>query len=180
MLAFSLTKISYLLTHISWVDVVTLLFIAWGLFVGIRKGLEVEFPKFIELAVANIFTLHYYKSLGLQISERLSIPLVPVNIAIFVLTVLGSIMATKFFFKLLGTMVTIKFSDVVAKFGGALFAVSRCLIFLSLFSYFIQLLPFKFLTSAYSAEQSWAGPFLWTASENFYRIWIRYFPLPQL
>ena len=176
-LAFTHLQMMTLFARIGWVDVVALVLILWGLAAGIKRGLEVELPLFLEIAIATYVTFHYYQVVGDILHAKLSAPEAPADLLSFLGIAVASVLALKLFFKLLGTIVTFKFMDAISRAGGAAVGAVRQILAFSLFSAFLLLLPLGFFQRSYSADRSWSGPFFAQTSGKFYRFADYYMPL---
>lgn len=165
------------LAKIGWVDVVALILILWGMGNGIRKGLEVELPKFIEVSVATLIILHYYRVLGGIFQNQLSAPRYPAEIVSFFLIALSCFVTLRLLAKIAGAVITVKYVSPVSRAGGALAGTLRFILFFSLLSYFLVMIPLNFFANSYSFERSWSGPFFVETSEKFYRLVTYYIPV---
>ncbi len=175
-LTFTHLQMMTLFAKIGWVDVVALVLVLWGLAAGIKRGLEVELPLFLEIAIATYVTLHYYQVVGDILHVKLSAPKAPADLLSFIGIAVASVLALKLFLKLLGTIVTFKFMDAISRTGGAAVGVMRLILSFSLFSAFLLLLPLGFFQRSYSTDRSWSGPFFAQTSEKFYRFADYYLP----
>ncbi|GEM_PF-1630926 len=169
-------KLLTVLAKIGWVDVVALLLIFWGLVAGIKRGLEVELPKFLEIAVSTVITFHYYEFVGSRLHTSLSAPESPAQFFSFLGIAVVSVLALRLFFKILGTLVSLKFMTGISRVGGALTGALRWILTFSLLSYFILMLPLNSIKNSFTAERSWSGPFFAQTSQKFYRLATYYAP----
>lgn len=176
-LTFTYLQMMTLFARIGWVDVVALILIFWGMVVGIKRGLEIELPLFLEIAISNFVTFHYYRVLGGILCAKLSAPEGPAYFFSFLGIAIGSVLALRLFFKVLGTLVSLKFMNAISRTGGAAVGALRFIFIFSLLSYFLLLLPLGFFQNSYTAERSWSGPFFAQTSEKFYRFTAYYLPL---
>ena len=178
MLNFSFTdlQLAELVTKIGWVDVVAFILVLWGLIVGVKRGLEVELPTFLEVAVATVITLHYYQLVGALLQENLAVPRYPADLLSFFGIALSSIIVVKLFVKILGAVVTFKFMSGVSRIGGAILGMLRLILGFSLLSCFLLMIPLDFFTNSFSAERSLLGPFFAQTSEKFHRFTTYYIP----
>ncbi len=175
-LAFTYLQMMTLFAKIGWVDVAALILIFWGVVAGVKRGLEVELPLFMEIAIANFITFHYYQVLGDILRVKLSAPEGPADLFSFLGIAVGSVLVLRLFFKLLGTIVSLKFMNAISRSGGAAAGALRFILAFSLLSYFLLLLPLGFFQNSYTAERSWSGPFFAQTSEKFYHFVTYYLP----
>lgn len=169
-------KLISILAKIGWVDVVAVILILWGLVAGIKRGLEIELPRFLEIVVATIVTFHYYESVGAILHTHLSAPQSAAKLFSFLGIALICVLVMKLFFKITGTLVSLKFMAAISRVGGGLIGILRFILTLSLLSYFLLMLPLDFFRSSFTFERSWSGPFFAQTSEKFYRFTTYYVP----
>ncbi|HNV86158.1 MAG TPA: CvpA family protein [Candidatus Omnitrophota bacterium] len=163
-------------SKLGWIDVVSILLILWGLGRGLAKGLEEEFPRLVSVVFATIVTLHYYEAFARLITFENPLVQYAVKLISFILTAFLSIILTRFFFSILGSIATIKFNGVISKLGGAIVGPVRLMLFFSLVVFFLMLTPLAFFKQALGFERSVSGGLLLQASEKMHEVFLKFLP----
>lgn len=160
----------------SWIDLVALVLMIWGILVGLKRGMEVEFSKLVGIAASTLLTLHFYEPLASRFHLRLAIwdsvsKLVTFAVMAFIITIF-----VKFVFLVLSKVVTLKFSPLLSHVGGAVVAVLRLFLVFSLLTYFLMLTPFGFLRQSLGYDRSVTGPFFLASSDAIHTAGAKYLP----
>lgn len=169
-------KTMALFAKIGWVDIVGLILFFWGILTGIRRGLELELPMFLEITLNTLVTLHFYQAVGGFLEVKFAVPEWPAELLSFMVLALVCGFFLRLFFNVLGTFVSIQFMAVVSRLGGGVAGCLRLMLFFSLVSYFLLMLPLDFFKNSFGTDRSWSGPFFAQASEKFYRLGTYYLP----
>jgi uncharacterized membrane protein required for colicin V production len=146
-------------THMGWFDVMTLIMFLVGLAFGLRKGLAKVLQLIIVVMVAEAVTLQYSQSVTDFIHAQIPIPHTGLHVVIFLFLALGVITVGYFSFAVLSLIATIQFKTGLSRTGGFLLGGILTLIFWSLISSLLILIPMPFVQEVFE-EGSITGSLL--------------------
>lgn len=157
-----------ILLNSNWIDAILLVLTLRTIFIGIKRGLMVEFFKFLAILFATFLTLHFYVQLGLFFHEMVSLPkAVQESVAFLVLW--G---AVSLIFKFIGEgwnlIHKVEELSFFAKISGGVLAAFRGTLIGGLILFFLVLTGNKFLVK--SARQSFVGFYLQELSPRLYNV----------
>jgi len=173
---FSQNEFSQIFAGIGWVDIIAMVLILWGVITGSKRGLEKELVSLLEIVVATILSLRFYKSVPGFLASENSIVTYVTELLCFLGFVAVSIILIKLLFKLIGAVATITFISPLSRVGGALTGGIKSALIFGLISFFILMLPFQFLERAYGYGKSTSGQFFTNLSANFTKLTLSYRP----
>ena len=159
-----------------WLDIVLLLAFAIGVFMGLQKGLARVFPHTVEILSTQLVTLEYSKFLADFFQPKLPIPGVILHPAVFILLAAACILINRILAQMLAAVVTVDFKSPVNNAGGALVSGFNLVLYLSLISALLILIPVPFIQNTFQG-QSLSGPFLAGLSQQVHDFFARWLPL---
>jgi len=166
-----------LISKASWVDLVALVLIVWGILVGLKRGFEVEGPKLIGILVSTGLTLHFYEFLAGRLQVKVAVWDSLSKLVTFAVMAIVTAITMKFVFQVLSAVVSLKFTPLISHVGGAVAAVLRLALLFSLFTYFLLLTPLAFLRPALGYDRSVVGNFFLTASVEVHSVFAKHLPV---
>ena len=146
----------YFLSHFGWVDWLLTAFILIGLVLGLKHGVSVEFPRLLETLVSLYVTVEYYSFFAEWLSRETPWP--EAYARVFTFAVLGflSWLSLRLLFEIMGKLIRLEVAAPFQMIGGVLAGGLRYLLFFSMISYLLVLLPLDFIHRSYQV-QSWSG-----------------------
>ncbi len=139
----------------NWVDVIVLVFLLRGAYVGRRDGLSVELVKLATVFVTYYCAIKYYARCALWITVHSRVPMSWATVICFLGIAVLSLVTVWIFFKLLGKVVTLQFESRISTGGGLLIGTTRALVVSSLFLFSIFFVPDAFVKKQVYANSWW-------------------------
>ena len=162
-------------TKTGWIDIIFLLAVIVGIFVGLRSGLSKVLPRFFAVVTAQVVAVEYAESLAKFLNTRTLIPVLGLHIVMFALLSVGSIFLVGFLLRLAALAVTIDFKPPFNNVGGALVSAFQFVLLLGLIASFLALFPLPFIQETFSGR-SFSGASLAQSSEKVHHFFVRELP----
>ena len=153
--------------NINTLDVIMIIPLAWGIFMGFKKGLIIELASLIALLAGIYIAVHFSFFTSSILSEYIDISPGLLPIVSFILTFVIVVLGVHFIGKIVEKLVKLVALGFFNRLGGAVFSMLKYAIFLSI----LILLMNKFMPSLVSdkdKEDSYLyepvekiAPFLW-------------------
>ena len=166
------------LPQTNWVDIIVVIFLIRGGYIGLDQGFSVELFKTLGAIGATVITLLYYNGLGEwlashsflspQIANFLSF-LVLVFMLLFVFRVIRLLMFKISHFQLFYGL---------EKWGGFTLGLARSIVFASLFLFVLTLLPGQYIKESVE-EKSFSGPYLKGVAPKVLNFIVMFEPKPE-
>ncbi len=147
---------NYFFSHFGWVDWTLTAFIFLGVLLGLRNGLSKEIPRLIESLISLYVTLEYYSFFATWIARETPWPESYARIFTFLLAWLATTLVLRLLFEILGKLTHLEVASPFQWVGGFFVGGVRYLLFFSMFSYFLVLIPVDWIQQSYRV-QSWSG-----------------------
>lgn len=163
------------LTRIQWLDIVFVIALALGVFLGLKRGLSKVIPRFLEVVVAQIIAVEYFEYAAELLAKWIPIPAWIIQMLVFSGLAIGLIVLTRFLFQILSLVATIEFKPLVSNVVGALLGGLQFVLLLSLISSFLLLIPAPYLQETYSTR-SLSGSYLAKASKQVNQVFTHWLP----
>lgn len=161
--------------YMGWIDYVFVIAFAVGVFLGMSIGLGKMLRRVIEVLVAQVVTFQYYQVLAQAVHVRIPIPIPLLEIFMFALLAVGSILATLFLFRVLSTIAVIEARPFFRNIGGGVVGGVYFVFLLGLLASFLLLFPFMWIEDSLY-RQSLTGPFLAQLSNQVHEWVVTYIP----
>ena len=139
----------------NWVDVIVLIVLLRGAYVGRRDGLSVELVKLGTVFITYYCAIKYYTWLAEWISHHSRLPMDWATVIAFLSIAVESLVAVWIFFKLLGKIVTLQFESRISTGGGTVVGLFRALLVSSLLLFGLFFIPDKFVRKQVYANAWW-------------------------
>ncbi|MFH1045528.1 MAG: CvpA family protein [Candidatus Omnitrophota bacterium] len=143
------------LPAINWVDIVVLIFLARGGYIGLERGFSIELFKSAATVGACVVSTIYYNRLGEWFDAHSFLSLQIAQFLAFFTLFFTLLLIFKIVRELLFKVMQLGFALALEKWGGLIFGLTRSLIFASLFLFSLTLLPVDYLKK--SVEGSYCG-----------------------
>ena len=148
---------SSFLFEANWVDVIVLIFLVRGAYIGLNQGFSVELFKTLGAIATAVLTLLCYGRVGEWLSSHSVLSLQIANffsfsVLIFVLLFVFTIVRT-----LLFKVLHLQLFYGLERSGGFILGLIRSTVFVSLFLFVLTLLPFQYLKESVEVK-SFFGP----------------------
>ena len=159
-----------------WLDIVLLCAFIFGVFLGLRRGLAKTFPGFFEVMIAQTLSIEYSQAIAQFLNTGFkSIPVEILNIVVFAVLAVGSIVILRFLFRLLALVASVDFKSPLNNVGAAIVGGLQFMLLLGLVSYFLTLFPIPFLQETFNGR-SISGPYLVASNQYVHQFLIKWFP----
>ena len=161
--------------NMGWMDIVFLLTFAFGVFLGLQKGLSKVFPVFFEVVTAQTVSIEYSKTLAEFLYVRIPIPVEFLHIGVFAVLAIACIILVRLLFQLLLLFASVDFKSPVNNAGGAILSGVAWFLYLSLISSFLVLFQIPFIQETFTGR-SISGPYLVKSSQRVHDFFVKFFP----
>jgi membrane protein required for colicin V production len=147
------------LPETNWVDVLVVIFLIRGGYIGLDRGFSVELFKVLAAITTCVLTLCYYTNLGEWLTSHSFLSLPVANVVSF-LGIFCALLITfravrLFLFKIL----RLELFYGLERWGGFILGLSRSIVFASLFLFVLALLPAPYIKESVELN-SFSGPYL--------------------
>jgi len=147
-----------LIKQLNWVDLFFLILLMRIIYIGIKKGLVVEFFKTLGVILSLFLSLHYYTRLGDFIHAKSSLPLEFADFVSFVFLVmigylLFLILRTAFLL-----LIKVEPVNLINRWGGAILGILRGILTVSLLISVLCLSTIKYFEE--SSKKSFSSNYL--------------------
>ncbi len=146
---------------INTLDIIMLIPLAWGLFMGFKKGLIIELASLIALIAGIYIAVHFSFLTASYISQYVDISEAYLPVISFILTFILVVLAVHFVGKIVEKLVKMVALGFFNRLGGALFSMFKYAVFVSV----ILLLVNKFMPGIVS-EKDKQGSYLYEPVEE--------------
>lgn len=160
---------------LNWVDILIIILMLWGAYIGFRKGLVFEIFKSTGIVTAIVVSLYNCCRLGRYISDHSFVTLYYASI----FSVIVLLIAIVFIFKLIRLvaerLVKIEFRPLLEGFGGLILGLARGGVLASIILVCLAWLPARSIEDAID-QKSYLGPWLVEVSPAIYDGVMRFHP----
>lgn len=143
----------------NWVDIIVVIFLIRGGYIGYNLGFSVELFKLLGVVVATVLSLIFYAQIGEWFSSHSFLSIQVANFISFLALFFALILVFKIIRILLFRILHLELFGGLEKWGGFSLGLFRSLIFASLFVFALTLLPVTYLKESVE-EKSFSGAFL--------------------
>lgn len=147
------------LPETNWVDIIVVIFVIRGAYIGLTRGFSIELFKFLGTIGAAVLSLLYYERLGTWLSAHTNLSPVVANSLSFV--VLISLLL--FIFTIVRTLsFKVLHVELIAgweSWAGFILGIIRSLILVSLFLHLLLFIPVEYIKESVE-KTSFSGPYL--------------------
>ncbi len=149
-------NLSYL-PRINWIDIIVVISLFRGGYIGLVRGFSVELFKLIGMVATAILTVLYYESLSLFLASHSFLPLEAANVVSVVFLFASLLLIFKLVRVLLFRVLHLELFGSLEKWGGCVLGFLRGFVFASLLLFVITLLPIEYAQKSID-EKSFLGP----------------------
>ncbi len=139
------------------IDIIFIVCMTLGLFIGARRGLAVMISKVIALIGSVLISLRFYVVSAAWISKNTFLPTKTAEVSMLVILYLLSWALLNLVLKIIHKFMEVNFSNGISRFGGFLLGGAWFYFFLSFVMYVLLLFQAPFLQFAW-VEQSFVAP----------------------
>jgi uncharacterized membrane protein required for colicin V production len=133
-------------TRLNWVDILIVILMVRISYVAFQDGLSHEIFPLITSVMVIVFSLHYYRTIGLAISRNLfNMPREITDFLAFLALAVVFGLIARLLKALLDKVVKVQWHPLLEKFGGLIFGVFRAAITTSLVLIILALAPLPYL-----------------------------------
>ncbi|OGW86190.1 MAG: hypothetical protein A3C35_07840 [Omnitrophica bacterium RIFCSPHIGHO2_02_FULL_46_11] len=167
---------SGLWAKMGWIDIVFLIILAVGIFIGARRGLAKVLSGLCSVLIAQIVAIEYGQAISNFLQLRIPIPIEVIQIVIFAALAVGSLVGVHFLFRILGIIASLEFKPPLNNIAGGLLGGLQLILLLGLISTFLTLFPIPFIQETFTGR-SVAGPYLSQSSTYVHDFFVRWIPI---
>lgn len=146
----------YFFSHFGWVDWILVIFIMIGIVIGLKSGASVELPRLLETALSLYVTFEYYSFFSDWLVRETPCPETYARVMTFALLGFLSWFLIRIVFEIIGKFMHLEIASPFKWIFGFFLGGLRYLLFFSLISYLLMLLPIDWIHRSYQV-QSWSG-----------------------
>lgn len=168
-----------ILKTINWLDVVVLILLGRGLFLGIRNGLTAELFRFIGTALSLTLAIHWYSQIAEILIANFGLPAWLSQFLCFLIIAHLVGVIFKYGVILLLKMLNIQFMPPLERPGGALVGLTRAIIVSGILILMLSLLPSDYMNESIY-DKSFSGAFLAKAMQRTYQSLTFWLPKERL
>jgi membrane protein required for colicin V production len=147
------------LPETNWVDIIVVIFLIRGGYIGYNLGFSVELFKLLGAVVATVLSLIYYADIGNWLTSHSFLSLQVANFISFLALFFSLLLVFKLVRTLLFRILHLELFGGLERWGGFTLGLGRSLIFASLFVFALTLLPVTYLKESVE-EKSLSGAYL--------------------
>jgi len=148
-----------LLPEANWVDIIVLIFLVRGAYIGLSRGLSVELFKLVGAILTVVLSLLWYDILGGWLAAHSFLPLQVANFISFIILLTILLILSKSLRVFLFTVLHLELFCGLEKWGGFVMGLVRSTVFASLFLFVLNLLPVGYFQESMN-EKSLFTPYL--------------------
>ena len=163
------------LPKINWVDVIVVIFLIRGSYIGLRQGFSVELFKIFGAIAAGTVSLLYYSELGRWIASHSFLSAQIADFLSFLILFFVLLLAVKIIRIFLFKILHLQLFYGLEKIGGVALGLGRSVIFVSLFLFGLNLLPVEYIQKSIE-EKSLSGPYVKKAAPEILNFIVRFKP----
>lgn len=147
------------LPETNWVDLIVVIFLIRGGYIGLNQGFSVELFKTLGALAATVLSLLYYGKIGEWLASHSFLSLQAANSTSFLALVFSLLIVFKIVRILLFKILHLELFGGLEKWGGFALGLARSVVFVSLFLFVLTLLPVKYFKESVE-EKSFSGAYL--------------------
>ena len=147
------------LPETNWVDIIVVIFLIRGGYIGYNLGFSVELFKLLGAVVATVLSLIYYADIGNWLTSHSFLSLQVANFISFLALFFSLLLVFKLVRTLLFRILHLELFGGLESWGGFTLGLARSVIFASLFLFALTLLPMQYIKESVE-EKSFSGPYL--------------------
>ena len=162
-------------SSMGWVDAILMIVFLLGIFFGIRKGLAHMLAGLMEIIIADVVVIEYTAVFTGLLTNRFHVPVDVLNIIMFAVLAVFTILILRITFKLLALIATVEFKQPFNHILGALVGGLQFMLFFALIAEFLMFFQIPFIQESFQ-QKSISGPYLIQACEQVHYIFERWIP----
>jgi len=147
------------LPQINWVDIIVVIFLIRGGYIGLSQGFSVELFKILGTVAACVLSFLYYAKAAAWLACHSFLSPQVVNPISFLVLFFSLLIAFKMGRILLFRILHLELFGSLERWGGLTLGLARSLIFASLFLFVLTLLPVKYFQESVE-EKSFSGSYI--------------------
>jgi membrane protein required for colicin V production len=143
----------------NWVDVIVVILLIRGGYIGFAQGFSVEFFKTLGAVTATVSALLFYEDLAAWLTSYAYLPLQISRFISFSALVISLLLVFKVVRILVIKILHLELLGKLERWAGVVLAMARSIIVASLLLFVLALLPVDYIKESV-AEKSFFGPYL--------------------
>ena len=164
-----------LLENFNWIDIVVLVLVVRGIYLGIRHGLTAELFNFIGILVSLVLAVQYYSQIADALIINFGLPIWLCQFLCFVIIAQLIRLIVKYCVILFLRVLNIQFVPHLERIGGGVVGLGRSIIISALLMLSLTLLSSGYMTGSIY-DKSFSGSFLIKVAERTYRSLVFWMP----
>ncbi|NQT95025.1 MAG: CvpA family protein [Candidatus Omnitrophica bacterium] len=156
------------LDKINWFDIVVLILVVRGVYLGAHKGLTAELFNFFGIVTSLILAIHWYSQVADVLIVNFDLPTWLSQFLCFVIIAQIIRVAFKYGLTLLLKLMNLQFMPQLERVGGGIIGFGRGIITSCILVLSLNFVPLHYISESVF-ERSFSGEFLIKASERTYK-----------
>ena len=156
-----------IITHFNWLDIVILLLVIRGIYLGVTHGLTSELFNFIGIVISLTLAIHWYSQVADVLIINFALPIWLSQLLCFFIIVQLTRLVFKYTIVLVLRILNVQFVPQLEKIGGGIIGFGRGVIIASVFILTISFFPSKYMQDSIH-DRSFTGRFLVKVAERTY------------
>ena len=166
------------LPETNWVDIIVIIFLIRGGYIGLTQGLSVELFKTLGAVGACVVTLLYYNRLGQYLSSHSFLSLQIAGFLAFLVLIFSLLFIFRTIRVLVCKVLNLQLFYGLEKWGGLGLGLARSIIFASLFLFVLALIPVQYIKESVEVK-SLSGPYLKQVAPKVLDFIVMFRPKPE-
>lgn len=147
------------LPALNWVDVIVIIFLIRGGYIGLSQGLGIELFKSLGAIGVAVLSLLYYDRFGQWLAAHSFLSLPKADLISFLVLFILLLLLFKLLRTLIMKVIQVEVLSGFERWGGCILGLARSLVLASLFLFVLFLIPIPYIQESVS-QKSFSGPYL--------------------
>ncbi len=166
------------LPQTNWVDIIVVIFLIRGGYIGLNQGFSVELFKTLGTVVATVVAFLYYAQAGEWLAAHSFLSPQALNPIVFLLLFFLFIIVFKIVRMLMFKILHLGFYGRLEQWGGLILGLARSAVFASLFLFMLTLIPVEYFRQSVQ-EKSFSGSYLIKVAPQVLDFVVQFEPNPK-
>ncbi len=156
-----------IIKNINWLDIVVLVIVVRGIYMGAKRGLTAELFNFFGIIISLILSVQWYSRVADVLILNFSLPIWLCNILCFIVIVQIIRLIFKYFLIFFLKVLNIQFIPQLEKIGGGVIGCGRGIIVSGILILTLSFIPNDYMKQSIQSK-SFTGSFLINVTERTY------------
>ena len=166
------------LPQTNWVDIIVVIFLIRGGYIGLHQGFSVELFKTLGAVVATVVAFLCYAQIGEWVASRSILTPQVLSPVVFLVLLFSLLMIFKMLRIFLFRVLHLGLYGRLEQWGGLTLGLARSAIFASLFLFVLSLIPVQYFQQSVQ-ERSFSGAYLIKVAPKVLDFVVQFEPKPK-